>query len=353
MFQKASSSVSLFLFILLIFLHAGRVSGIPAQRRDSLSFSSTVVTQSLSSKTVRSPIKITLDWSNAKRHKRQTNGTLAPVIDADFPDPSILQDADGKWLTFATSGNGHHVQIATADEPFGPWTLLDQEALPDKGWTSGSNYWAPDVRLLHDGTYIMYFSGQLNSSSSHCIGVARSNTSAGPYTIEGDEPLICPLDQGGAIDPSGFFDEATGKRYIVYKVDGNAANTETPLKLQEVDASDGSTLIGDPVTIMNRIPDEDGPLVEAPDLVKLSDGRYLLFFSSHFYTDDAYDVKYAVADTIDGPYVRGAEPLLSTPQLGLKGPGGATSSEDASVLVFHSYCREKVRCMYVIGYGVR
>jgi beta-xylosidase len=312
------------------------------------------MTSSSSSSSTRAvaPIKLTLDWSKTHRQKRQDNGTLAPVIDADFPDPGLLQDASGQWVAFATSGNGHDVQVATAEDPFGPWTLLDKEALPDKGWTSGKNYWAPDVRMLADGSYIMYFSGQLNSSSTHCIGVARSDTSTGPYTIDGDEPLICPTAQGGAIDPSGFLDEATGKRYIVYKVDGNAANTDTPLKLQQVSATDGSTLIGDAVTIMDRIEAEDGPLVEAPNLVKLSDGRYLLFFSSHMYSDDAYDVKYAVADSIEGPYVRGAEALLSTPEMGLKGPGGGTSSEDPGVLVFHGYCREHVRCMYVIGYNI-
>ncbi|KAK7421823.1 hypothetical protein QQX98_002039 [Neonectria punicea] len=300
------------------------------------------------------PIKITLNWPEGHARRQDGSSTLAPVISKNFPDPALLQDASGKWLSFATSGNGHHIQVATADDVFGPWTVLDKDALPGDGWTSGANFWAPDVRMLGDGSYIMYFSGEL-PEGGHCVGTARSETSSGPYTIDAGGPLICPREQGGAIDPAGFYDEATGRRYIVYKVDGNAlgGGAPTPLRLQRVDADDGATLLGDAVTIMDRVPAEDGPLVEAPNLVKLDDGRYLLFFSSHMYTDDAYDVKYAVADAVAGPYVRGPAPLLSTPELGLRGPGGGTSSEDARVLVFHGWCEEEVRCMYVLGYGIQ
>ncbi|KAH7166092.1 glycosyl hydrolase [Dactylonectria macrodidyma] len=340
-----TGSKSLLFTTLLLAIQSTSAMTIPSRR--------TPVASSSSPDSSVSPIKITLNWPTEGMGKRQ-DAALAPVIDQNFPDPAVLQDADGQWVSFSTSGGGYHIQVATADDPFGPWTVLDQDALPGDGWTSGSNFWAPDVRLLDDGTYIMYFSGQI-SGSGHCVGTARSDTSIGPYTIDMDEPLICPDAEGGAIDPAGFLDKVTGKRYIVYKVDGNrlGSSTPTPIRLQEVDADDGATLIGDPVTIMDHIESEDGPLVEAPNLVQLDDGRYLLFFSSHMYTDDAYDVKYAVADSIEGPYIRGAEPLLSTPDLGLKGPGGGTSSEDGGVLVFHAYCRSRVRCMYVIGYGIQ
>lgn len=329
---------------LLLLIHSTYAMTIPSRRTPASPSSS-------SSTTSVSPLKITLNWPTDRSSSRLgRRADLAPVIDQNFPDPALLQDSTGKWVSFATSGNGYHIQVATADEVWGPWTVLEQDALPEDGWTSGSNFWAPDVRMLGDGTYIMYFSGQV-SGSGHCIGTARSKMSVGPYKMD-DGPLICPQDEGGAIDPAGFYDEATGRRYIVYKVDGNRFSTDTPIRLQRVAADDGSTLIGGPVNIMNRIESEDGPLVEAPNLVKLADGRYLLFFSSHMYTDDGYDVKYAVSDTISGTYVRGAAPLLSTPELGLKGPGGGTSSEDASVLVFHGWCRSKVRCMYVLGYTI-
>ncbi|KAF5243214.1 hypothetical protein FAUST_2955 [Fusarium austroamericanum] len=286
----------------------------------------------------------------SKRSDNETN--FMPRLDVNFPDPCLLQDQDGRWLSFATSGNGHHIQIAMADDPFGEWTHLEQDALPGDGWTSGRNFWAPDVRKLADNSYVMYFAGE-NPEGGHCIGVARSQNSTGPYEID-PEPFACPKDEGGAIDPAGFYDKTTNKRYVVYKVDGNAlkGGAGTPIRLQEVSTEDGSTKIGEPVDIMNRIPAEDGPLVEAPNLVHTNDGKYLLFFSSHMYSNDAYDVKYAVAEQVEGPYVRGPAPFLKTPALGLKGPGGGTSAEDGGFLVFHAWCQERRRCMYAIGYDI-
>ncbi|KAF4469868.1 hypothetical protein FALBO_3216 [Fusarium albosuccineum] len=308
----------------------------------------------LSSSSHNSPL-IPVLGSPPKHHiSRRQDGTesIEPRLNLDFPDPCLVQDSEGRWLSFATSGNGHHIQIAITEDPFGEWTHLDQDALPGVGWTSGHNYWAPDVRRLGDDSYIMYFSGEL-PEGGHCIGAARSKNSTGPYEMD-PEPIICPREEGGAIDPAGFFDEPTGRRYIVYKVDGNALNSEapTPLLLQRVSVDDGTTLIGKPVTIMNRISEQDGPLVEAPNLVRVADGRYLLFFSSNWYTNENYDVKYAVSDNIDGPYIRGAAPFLKTPALGLSGPGGGTSAENGGFMVFHARCEPTTRCMYVIGYGL-
>ncbi|CAG7557742.1 unnamed protein product [Fusarium equiseti] len=284
--------------------------------------------------------------------KRSEAETFLPRLDVNFPDPCLLHDGDGRWVSFATSGNGHHIQIAVSNDPFGQWTHLDQDALPGDGWTSGNNFWAPDVRKLGDNSYVMYFSGQ-NPEGGHCIGVARSQNSTGPYEMD-PEPFACPKDEGGAIDPAGFYDKSTNKRYVVYKVDGNAlkGGAGTPIRLQGVSTEDGSTPIGAAVDIMDRVPKEDGPLVEAPNLVHTPDGKYLLFFSSHMYTDDAYDVKYAVADQVQGPYHRGDAPFLKTPALGLKGPGGGTSAEDEGFLVFHAWCGKGKRCMYTIGYDV-
>lgn len=145
---------------------------------------------------------------------------LAPVLNVDFPDPSILQDSDGKWYAFATNGNGKQVQAASAPAPQGPWTLLDTDVMPDPGpWTTGKNTWAPDVRKIADGRYVLFYSGESTAGTpgQHCVGTATSGSILGPYTAS-SQPLSCPLDQGGAIDPAGYFDEATGTRWVVYKM---------------------------------------------------------------------------------------------------------------------------------------
>lgn len=70
--------------------------------------------------------------------------------------------------------------------------------------------------LQADGTFVMYYSASLAADPKlHCVGVATSNYAIGPYFPQ-DEPIICPTEQGGAIDAAGY--EANGERYIVYKV---------------------------------------------------------------------------------------------------------------------------------------
>lgn len=294
-------------------------------------------------------------------------GDLSPVLDENFPDPAILKGKDNKWYAFATNGNGNTIQVARADDPFGSWTLLDKDALPERTWFQGPNTWAPDVRVLSDGSYILYFSGQIPNSHQHCIGVARSRDITGPYKPD-PEPWACPREEGGAIDASGFFDQATGRRYVVYKVDGNSKGEptacgtgvddpalRTPIMLQRVDPADGATKIGGPREILNRVPELDGALVEAPNLVRRGrDGMYVLWYSSHCFNNPLYDVKYAYSANIEGPYRRGPDgPVLARGDFGLDAPGGMTSARKdggGDFIMFHGNC-DKGRCMYAAEYG--
>lgn len=67
----------------------------------------------------------------------------------------------------------------------------------------------------------MYYSATTKENAAlHCIGVAKADTVTGPYKPVGDQPLVCPLKDGGAIDAAAYNDN--GKRYLVWKVDGNA-----------------------------------------------------------------------------------------------------------------------------------
>lgn len=306
----------------------------------------------------------------------KTAATRAPVLQLNFPDPSILRDEDGTWYAFATAGNGRQVQVASAPAASGPWTYLDDDVLPSPGgWTTGQNTWAPDVVRVGKGRYVMYYSGQQqptldeegNSYSTHyCLGVATASAASGPYTAS-DKPWSCAEEEGGIIDPSGFLDPVTGRRYVVYKIDGNSighggscGNGETPqvptpIMMVEVDSDDGVTVIDDPVQILDR-EEVDGPLVEAPSLAWLEDsdgeGRYVLFYSSHCWFEGSYDVNYATADSVTGPYRKsGFNPLMATGDFGLTAPGGATVVDEEGRLVFHANCPEG-RCMFDARFSV-
>jgi len=77
---------------------------------------------------------------------RRTKG-VSMGLDTDFPDPSFLRAADGKWYAFATNGNGKRIQVASSED-FSSWTLLDIEALPTlSSWETDKDHYAPDVIL--------------------------------------------------------------------------------------------------------------------------------------------------------------------------------------------------------------
>ena len=188
----------------------------------------------------------------------------------------------------------------------------------------------------------MYYSAQdAQSKEQHCIGAATSKYIEGPYQPMPD-PMICPIDQGGAIDPEGFKD-IDGTRYLVYKVDGNSLNKKeeplhpTPLMLQEV-GKDGIVFSGSPVQLLDRGP-EDGPLIEAPAMGRYEQAdrsvTYVLFYSSNVFSTKHYDVSYATSKSIKGPFTKSADRLLETSGK-LIGPGGLDNGVDGNNVVFHS-----------------
>ena len=99
-------------------------------------------------------------------------------------------------------------------------------------------------------------------------------------------------------------------------------------------AADGVTPLGAPVQILDRM-DIDGPLVEAPSILRTNDGVYNLFFSSNCYSTPEYDISWASSSSITGPYTR-AGPLLTTGDKGLTAPGGATVTNDGQHIVYHA-----------------
>lgn len=232
-------------------------------------------------------------------------------------------------------------------------TSATQNSSPNHNFFA--NVWAPDVFLnptRADGPnpYIMYYSAtSAKYPSAHCIGAASAASPTGPFTSTNDA-LVCPGSLGGAIDSAVFVDnvagnignargrtaaeESTQPIYLLYKIDGNsrghggscgngvAPQTPTPIQLRRLDETGLAMSPGaEAVTILDRIA-EDGPLVEAPSLVKVGE-TYTLFYSSGCTREDSYTVKYATSMDIAGPYTRRGT-LLKTGDFGLKAPGSVT-----------------------------
>jgi beta-xylosidase len=274
----------------------------------------------------------------------------------NFPDPSVIRADDG-WRAYATevTVDGKKVYVPMAyTRDWKTWTFRGQkDAMPKLApWINKAHprVWAPDIVALPGGKYILYYSAALQSNGAiHCLGYATSNNIEGPFVDNSAQPWICPVKQGGAIDISGFYDTKKHKRYVVYKVDGNAighggecGNTikpivPTPILIQQVDVNNGFSMIGTVLKILSN-DDEvaDGPYVEAPALNYMS-GKYVLFYSPQCYTTPKYSVSYAIADQITGPYIRSGVLFNTGGPLGFQAPGGLDVAVNGDHAVWHAY----------------
>ncbi len=155
-----------------------------------------------------------------------------PVLDADFPDPTVIRNPDGFYYAYATQTerNGRWINLQVArSQDLVRWEYLG-DALPTKpAWASKTqDFWAPHV-IRDDGRYIMYYSAKPDTADERhglCLAVATASTPAGPFVDMG-RPLQC--GEGFAnIDPMEFEDPATGKRLLYW------GSGFKPIRVQEL-----------------------------------------------------------------------------------------------------------------------
>lgn len=112
-------------------------------------------------------------------------------------------------------------------------------------------------------------------------------------------------------------------------------------------ASDGYTFEGSATTLLDNDGTSDSGIVEAPALLRTSDGTYVLFFSSGCFVTSSYTVSYATSSSVTGPYTRASSALISTGDgRGLTAPGGMSVSADAQHMIFHANNDNGGRSMY-------
>ena len=152
-----------------------------------------------------------------------------PVLRWDFADPHVIKASDGYYYAYSTENLTYerlaYIQVARSRDMVS-WELLS-DALPEKPeWARTTrDFWAPGV-IEADRRFYMYFSGIPDEGEGMCLGVAKSESPAGPFAPE-DEPLRCG-DDFTNIDPMPFDDPKTGKRLLYWGSDSS------PIMVQEL-----------------------------------------------------------------------------------------------------------------------
>src|SRR5438270_1032703 len=213
--------------------------------------------------------------SVARTHPSYAN----PVIDEDFPDPTVIKAADGYYYGYATQtkreGKWINIQLSRSADLV-HWKHVG-DALPTKpSWAATTqDFWAPHVQR-EGRQYIMYFSAKPDTSDERhglCLAVATANSPLGPFVDIG-RPLQCGTGFIN-IDPMAFDDPATGKHLLYW------GSGFQPIKVQELAADRLGFASGTaPKDLVwpNRVKDAFPVLVEGSWVIRRG-GYYYLFYS--------------------------------------------------------------------------
>lgn len=229
-----------------------------------------------------------------------------PVLDADFPDPTVIRAADGFYYGYATQTqrDGKWVNLQVARSPdLVRWRRLG-DALPTKPvWASQTqDFWAPHV--LDDGRrYFLYYSAKPDAALKDdkkglCLAVATATSPAGPFVDIG-RPLKCGTSFVN-IDPMVFDDPATGKRLYYW------GSGFQPIRVQELAPDNMSFAPGSaPTDLVWPNPKKDAfpVLVEGAWVVRRGDYYYLFYSGDNCCGPKAnYAVMVARSRSATGPF---------------------------------------------------
>jgi hypothetical protein len=208
-------------------------------------------------------------------------------------------------------------------------------------WTEPGYVWAPSVLALGPNDYRLYYSTRDRASGRQCISVARSNTPAGPFTDTSLQPLVCPVNLGGAIDPSPIQVGAT--TYLLWKNDGNCCGLPTTIWSTPLSA-DGMHVAGASSALIHNDQAWEGDVVEAPSMLE-HDGKFFLFYSGNDWDSREYATGYAVCDTVRGPCHKPmTQPWLHS-DAQISGPGGLSvfaGPGGATHVIYHAWIGDKI-----------
>lgn len=246
----------------------------------------------------------------------QCGGLFAnPVIGRDCPDPGVVHDGT-QWVLTCTGGGGGGLYPLFSSPDLVAWTERGAifPAGAEPAWAD-SHFWAPEIHEVDAGRFVAYFSARNRADGSLALGAATASSALGPFTDLG-RPLV--HDPSPGVIDAHYFRASDGRRFLVWKVDGNAVGRATPIRISELEP-DGVTLRGATSTILTNDRGWEGALVEGPWIVE-EGGSFYLFYSGNAYASASYAAGVARATSPLGPYEKAAAPIL-TSNAAWGGPG--------------------------------
>jgi len=278
--------------------------------------------------------------------------TLAGTKIGDFWAPEMARVGDEYWLTYTARNQQHSLSIglARAGHPQGPWIdngapllsggaidahiFVDEDGTPTLLWKEDRNgLWPrPLAGLLRERPELiveMFDSEQDRRTAAFAAAIQPWASTRRPIErFFWMQPLISaalahwPRVQGALRE--------AGQETLLEAM-------RTPIFAQQL-ASDGRSLTGERVQLLENDQPWEGHLIEGPWVTR-QQGRYWMFYAANDFTNPAYGIGVAVADQLLGPYVKQPQPLLRSTSEWLA-PGHASVApgiDGRPQLFFHAF----------------
>jgi beta-xylosidase len=276
-----------------------------------------------------------------------------PLWPGYFADPFVLQTNQGFYAygtgAQALESDGRAFPLLHSRD-LAKWEYLGGALKAQLGYRA---YWAPEVAYA-GGKYFLYYSANARlSDEGHHLRVAVADRPEGPFLDSGEE--LMP-GFGFSIDANPFFDPVTGEWYLFfatdYLVDEPFGTGIAVVKLKHMTQVEGRPIKVNRATQQWQLYEanrnhmgkiwKEWYCVEGPCTVFRA-GKYWCLYSGGRWSGDRYGVGFAVADHPLGPWrddfaIHGATVLGGTAQAA--GPGHtsiARIGNQTDMLVYHCW----------------
>jgi arabinan endo-1,5-alpha-L-arabinosidase len=278
-----------------------------------------------------------------------------PVFDGYFADPFVAH-FEGEYFAYGSGdpANAPRGFEALRSRDLRDWTSVGTVfAGADPGL--GDAYWAPEV-AFSEGRYWMYYSVG-HGILGHHIRVAVADAPYGPFD---DTGVNLTPDESFAIDAHPFRD-AGGSRYLFFARDvldsprpGTHLAARRMTSMTSLESETTAVLAPDSNwqiyersrSMYGRV--FDWHTLEGPTVVRRADG-YRLFFSGGSWEGEGYGVSVAMAASPLGPWQHtpaDRADVLSTAITGLRGPGHNSvvrAADGSDLIAYHAWNAEGLR----------
>lgn len=174
---------------------------------------------------------------------------INPIIDADFPDPSVIHVPGDGYYAYAThdefSPTINNIQLCKSEDLIN-WTEPVGALIEPPAWAKTcQKFWAPQVVKVGN-QYRLYYAAEPDTKDGMCLALAVSNEPHG-FTDIGKPLAQIPGSTYRMIDPCFFYDAKSGKNLLYF------GSAHEPICVVET-ADDGYSFISKPVDVLQPKP---------------------------------------------------------------------------------------------------